>query len=93
MTDSDERFYIDCYGVIDKWKKGEGCEQKLTWLELADTLNQLNNLAKENLDEYKYIVEIEHENNELKKKLEDIEYWLYKQEENTEKIKEIIKDE
>lgn len=69
----DERFIIDCYGIIDTWRETNNgtCENdKLTWSELCDTLNRLNSLCSENLDEYKYITDLEWEVEYLKNELE-----------------------
>ena len=68
---TNKRFIIECNGIIDNWKttnKGT-CEDRLSWSELCDTLNQLDKLADENLDEYKLIVELESEVQHLKLKL------------------------
>ena len=65
-----ERFIIDCYGVIDTWKRPNGdCRDKLSWSELCDTLNELDNMADDKFDNYEYVVKLEKENLFLKKKL------------------------
>lgn len=65
-----ERFIIDCYGVIDTWKRPNGdCRDKLSWSELCDTLNELDNMADDKFDNYEYVVNLEKENLFLKKKL------------------------
>ena len=48
-----QRFIIDCNGIIDTWNSPNGnCNDKLTWKELCNTLNELyeenERLKKEN---------------------------------------------
>ena len=64
-----DRFIIDCYGIIDTWNSTGKCSDKLTWAELCDTLNELNNIADDKLDNYEYVTRLEKENNMLKNKL------------------------
>lgn len=60
---TNKRFTIDCNGIIDNWKttNKDTCEDILSWMELWDTLNQLDKLADANLDKYKLLVELENE--------------------------------
>lgn len=69
-----DRFYIECNGIIDSWNalSGNDCQDRLTWVELCDTLNSLNNLADKNLDEYEYIAKLEKENQVLKDEISAI---------------------
>ena len=71
------RFEID-HGI---WENGK----MLSWMELCDTLNHLDQLADENLDEYEYIVSLKKENDSLKFKLESVQLLL-------EKVKDYIDD-
>lgn len=65
-----ERFFIDCYGIIDNWKRPNGdCSDKLSWSELCNTLNELDDIADDKFDNYEYVVRLEKENLLLKKKL------------------------
>lgn len=58
----EHRFYIDCYGICDSWRKGNQCkETKLTWLELCNLLNTLDKAVDK--DKQELLLEIE----ELKK--------------------------
>ena len=53
---NEKRFYIDCYGICDTWRKGNTCnEVKMSWSEICDTLNQLY----ENVDTDKQLLLIE----------------------------------
>lgn len=57
MKSFEERFIIDCYGIIDTDKelKGNCKDDVLSWKELCDTLNNLYESA--NLDNEKLIKE------------------------------------
>ncbi len=57
MKSFEERFIIDCYGIIDTDKelKGNCKDDVLSWRELCDTLNNLYESA--NLDNEKLIRE------------------------------------
>lgn len=90
---SDERFIIDCYGIIDTWRKtntGKCEDDRLSWTDLCDTLNSLNHMCDEELDEYKYIVELEEENQKLKLKLVSISAFIVKARQNMQDIDEVI---
>jgi hypothetical protein len=89
------RFIIDCYGIIDTWKLLTGkCEDdKLTWGEICDTLNDLNHLANSKLNEYKLLTQLQMENKILKKKLQDIKYFMDKIEDYQDNIDSIIDEE
>ena len=72
---NNKRFYIECNGIIDNWKltnTGNDCKDRLSWGELCETLNQLDELADINLNEYQLIIELEDENKELKKQLKKL---------------------
>ena len=89
---TNKRFFIECNGIIDKWKstnKGN-CEDRLSWSELCDTLNQLDKLADENLDEYKLIVELESEVQNLKLKLVGLGAFVVKMKKDLEDMGVII---
>lgn len=89
---TNKRFIIECNGIIDNWKttnKGT-CEDRLSWSELCDTLNQLDKLADENLDEYKLIVELESEIQHLKVKLSDLDRFVVKMKKDLENMESII---
>ena len=74
-----ERFYIDCNGIIDKWKTPNGdCRDILSWAELCDTLNELDKIADDKLENYEYVTRLEKENLLLKEKLVTISMLLYK---------------
>lgn len=70
----EHRFYIDCYGICDSWRKGSNCDEtKLSWQELCDLLNSLY----ENVDTDKQrlllkIDELEKENKKLNYDLDRI---------------------
>ena len=68
---------------IDKgiWENGK----LLSWSELCDTLNHLDKLADENLDEYEYIVGLKKENEILKLKFYGVQTLLVR-------IKDYIED-
>lgn len=88
-----ERFFIECNGIIDNWKitnTGNICEDRLSWGEICDTLNQLDRLADENLDEYKHIVELESEVQHLKVKLKDLGSLVVKMKKDLENMGVII---
>ena len=72
------RFIIDCNGIIDTWNSNGKCEDKLTWKELCDTLNELDSIADEKLDEYELIVKLQKENQNLRIKLADLRALLTK---------------
>lgn len=57
-----ERFVIESNGIWDNGKQ-------LSWGELCDTLNMLDALCDEQLDEYEYIMDLERENQFLKEKI------------------------
>ena len=89
---TNKRFIIECNGIIDNWKttnKGT-CEDRLSWSELCDTLNQLDKLADENLDEYKLIVELESEVQNLKLKLVGLGAFVVKMKKDLEDMGVII---
>jgi len=89
---TNKRFFIEYNGIIDNWKstnKGN-CEDKLSWSEHCDTLNQLDKLADENLDEYKLIVELESEVQHLKLKLAGLGAFVVKMKKDLEDIGVII---
>lgn len=89
---TNKRFSIECNGIIGNWKstnKGN-CEDKLSWSELCDTLNQLDKLADENLDEYKLIVELESEVQHLKLKLVGLGAFVVKMKKDLEDMGVII---
>lgn len=68
-----DRFIIDCYGIIDTWKPTTGkCEDdKLSWSELCETLNELDQLATERWGgDYRVLHSTLKENKELKFKLQ-----------------------
>lgn len=74
-----ERFIIDCYGIIDTWNTPNGdCKDKLSWRELCDTLNTLDKIADDKLDNYEYVTKLEKENLMLRKKIVAIEALLLK---------------
>lgn len=75
-----QRFIIDCYGIIDTYKSNTGvCEDDvLSWRELCDTLNELDEWCNENLDEYEYIVKLKNKNKLLNEKLQEYETVLDK---------------
>lgn len=66
-----ERFIIDCYGIIDTYKELTGyCEKdRLSWSELCNILNELDDIADDKFDNYEYVVRLEKENLLLKKKI------------------------
>lgn len=66
-----KRFIIDCYGIIDTWKSNTGiCEKdRLSWEELCNTLNELDKIADDKLDNYEYATRLEKENQELRNAL------------------------
>ena len=74
-----DRFFIDCNGIIDNWKRPNGdCRDILTWAELCNTLNELDEIADNNLDEYEYITRLEKENQYLKLKLSALSDLIHK---------------
>lgn len=86
-----ERFYIDCYGIIDTWKRPNGdCSDKLSWSELCDTLNTLDEIADDKLDNYEYVTKLEKENLMLREKIVAIEALLLKINNYMDDIKLII---
>lgn len=87
---TNKRFFIECNGIIDNWKSTNNCEDKLSWSELCDTLNQLDKLADENLDEYKLIVELESEVQHLKLKLVGLGAFVVKMKKDLEDMGVII---
>jgi len=88
MTD---RFIIDCYGIIDTWNSTGKCEDdKLSWSELCDTLNELDDLCSEKFDEYEYIIKLKKENDLLKEKIIGISELLTKIEDYNHDIRLII---
>jgi hypothetical protein len=90
---SEERFYIDCYGICDTWRKGNTCkETKLTWKELCNTLNELDDLCNNKFDEYEYIIKLKKENEQLKFKLESTKALLQKVKDYFDDIGLIIDD-
>lgn len=64
-----ERFIIDCNGIIDTWNSTGKCEDRLSWAELCETLNTLDEIADDKFDNYEYVVKLEKENLSLKRKL------------------------
>lgn len=57
-----DRFIIDCYGIVDTWRKGNQCKDiKLSWLELCNLLNTLDKAVDK--DKQELLLEID----ELKK--------------------------
>lgn len=65
-----ERFIIDCYGIIDTWNRSNGdCRDKLSWEELCNTLNKLDEIADDKLENYEYVTKLEKENLLLKEKI------------------------
>ena len=53
-----KRFVIDCYGIVDTWREGNTCEEKkLSWSELCDTLNELDEIAR-NREDYEEVVRL-----------------------------------
>lgn len=86
-----ERFIIDCYGIIDTWKRPNGdCRDKLSWSELCDTLNELDRIAEDKLDNYEYVTRLEKENLLLKEKIMRISDLLLKVKDYTDDIEVII---
>lgn len=73
MKSFEERFIIDCYGIIDTDKelKGNCKDDVLSWKELCDTLNNLYESA--NLDNEKLI----RENSYLKAEIRSLKNILY----------------
>lgn len=57
-----QRFVIESNGI---WENG----RQLSWGEVCDTLNKLDSLCDEQLDEYEYIMDLERENQFLKEKI------------------------
>ena len=80
-----DRFIIDCYGILDTWKGNGDCRDKLSWSELCDTLNELDELCDENLDEYKLIIH-------LKNEVKDLEYNLEKYRDKIRQLDELLMD-
>ena len=72
------RFIIECNGIIDTWNSNGKCEDRLTWKELCDTLNELDSIADEKLDEYELIVKLQKENQDLRIQLADLRALLAK---------------
>ena len=68
MKSFEERFIIDCYGIIDTDREltGHCKDDKLSWLEIKETLNRLYKSA--NLDNEKLM----RENDELKKEIHSL---------------------
>lgn len=68
MKSFEDRFIIDCYGIIDTDRELTGCCEKdrLSWLEIEETLNRLYKSA--NLDNEKLM----RENDELKKEIHSL---------------------
>lgn len=85
-----ERFIIDCNGIIDTWNSTGKCSDKMSWAELCDTLNHLDELCDDKYENYKYIVTLEKENLLLKRKLFDIQRLLLKTKDYFEDINSII---
>lgn len=79
-----ERFVIESNGIWDDGKQ-------LSWGELCDTLNNLDKLCDDKLDEYEYITELEKENQTLKEKIVGVSVLLYRINEYMEDIDLIIK--
>ena len=76
MTD---RFIIDCYGIIDTWNCPNGdCRDKMSWSELCKTLNELDKIADDKLENYEYVTKLEKENLRLKEQLLAISSLSYK---------------
>lgn len=73
MKSFEERFIIDCYGIIDTDKelKGNCKDDVLSWKELCDTLNNLYKSA--NLDNEKLI----RENSYLKAEIRNLKNILH----------------
>jgi len=80
---SKQRFVIESNGIWDNGKL-------LSWGELCEVLNQLDNLANNQLNEYEYIVKIEYENQLLKEKLISVSVLLVKIYEHLGDMKTII---
>ena len=91
MNKSD-RFIIDCYGIVDTWRSNGTCDAKLSWAELCDTLNRLDYLVNDQLDEYKHITELEYENQVLKQRLASASDLLVKFYDSLDDMKMIIDD-
>ena len=88
-----DRFFIDCNGIIDNWKRTNGdCSDRLTWSEICDTLNELDDIAENTLDEYKLIVELQDENQRLKLKLTAVQGLLQRIKDYQEDMELILND-
>lgn len=88
-----DRFFIDCNGIIDNWKRTNGdCSDRLTWSEICDTLNELDDIAENSLDEYKLIVELQDENQRLKLKLTAVQELLQRIKDYQEDMELILND-
>lgn len=88
-----DRFFIDCNGIIDNWKRTNGdCSDILTWSEICDTLNELDDIAENSLDEYKLIVELQDENQRLKLKLTAVQELLQRIKDYQEDMELILND-
>lgn len=88
-----DRFFIDCNGIIDNWKRTNGdCSDRLTWGEICDTLNELDDIAENSLDEYKLIVELQDENQRLKLKLTAVQELLQRIKDYQEDMELILND-
>ena len=61
---ANERFIIDCNGIIDTWRENRDCNDKLTWKELCNTLNEQHEQIQELL--------------RANKELEDFRYFVFK---------------
>lgn len=85
-----ERFFIDCYGIIDRWNRPNGdCNDVMTWAELCDTLNELDKIADDKLDNYEYTTKLEKENLRLKNQIYGIRGLIEVMENYIEDIKTI----
>ena len=78
----EERFIIDCYGIIDTNRPLTGyCEKdRLSWRELCDTLNRLYESCDEDNESLMM------QNELLKKENEDLKYLIKKIREQTGEI-------
>lgn len=88
-----DRFFIDCNGIIDNWKRtNKDCSDILTWSEICDTLNELDDIAENSLDEYKLIVKLQDENQKLKLKLTAVQELLQRIKDYQEDMELILND-
>ncbi len=89
-----ERFIIECYGIIDTWNAPSGdCRDKLSWSELCDTLNELDKIADDKLENYEYVTRLEKENLLLKEKIMSINALLLKVKDYADDMELIIKSD